>query len=280
LTLILALKWIIEGKEGVVVSSDSKATVGPVSYEVRKVYPIVLEADGKHIPLAVAAGAGEASLVKQGYRICERILTDLAVKDWSKRTPSFEQFEGAVGQVESCFIQRIRELREHGVEPSFNMVLASVDPAGKASIYLFDDRGLAEPVHDNPGFAVIGTGFVTGGNLLLRLLGYAAEGESYAIDIGALSTFIIDIVSEIDPAVGSFIGESWYMRVEGNDLLLGPLKEEAIKDYKIRALRRRELICRTWRLFDVAGEEKVENIIRNLEKKTLKEVEPTRKADL
>jgi hypothetical protein len=46
MTLILALKWIIEGKEGVVVSSDSKATVGPVSYEVRKVYPIVLEAEG------------------------------------------------------------------------------------------------------------------------------------------------------------------------------------------------------------------------------------------
>jgi hypothetical protein len=128
-----------------------------------------LEAEGKYVPLAVAGGAGEASLVKQGYRVCERILTDLAVKEWNQRTPSFEQFEDAVGHVESSFIQRFRELREHGVEPSFNMVLASVDPSGKASIYLFDDRGLAEPVHDNPGFAVIGTGFVTGGNLLLRL---------------------------------------------------------------------------------------------------------------
>ena len=278
MTLILALKWIVDDKEGVVVSSDSKATVGPVSYEVRKVYPIVLEAGGKYVPLAVAGGAGEASLVKQGYRVCERILTDLAVKEWNQRTPSFEQFEDAVGHVESSFIQRFRELREHGVEPSFNMVLASVDQAGKASIYLFDDRGLAEPVHDNPGFAVIGTGFVTGGNLLLRLLGYAAE-ESYAIDIGALSTFIIDVVSEIDPAVGSFVGESWYMRVEGNEVVLGPLKEEAIKDYKRGAQRRRELLRRLWRLLDVAGEEKVENIIRNLEEETLKEEEPTEKAD-
>jgi hypothetical protein len=270
LTLILALKWVVEGKEGVVVSSDSKATVGPVSYEVRKVYPIVLEADGKYVPLAVAGGAGEASLIKQGYRVCERVLRDLAVSDWGKRTPGFEQFEEAVGRIESSFIERFRELREHGLEPSFNMVLASVDPAGKASIYLFDDRGLAEPVHDNPGFAVIGTGFVTGGNLLLRLLGYSVE-ESYTVDVGALSTFIIDAVSEIDPAVGSFVGESWYMRVEGKEVLLGPLKEEAIKDYKTKVQLRKEIIRRLWRLLDVAGEEKVEATVRNLEKETLEE---------
>jgi hypothetical protein len=113
----------------------------------------------------------------------------------------------------------------------------------------------------------------------LRLLGYAAE-ESYAIDIGALSTFIIDVVSEIDPAVGSFVGESWYMRVEGNEVLLGPLKEEAIKDYKLKAQRRRELLRRLWRLLDVAGEKKVENVIRNLEKKTLKEGDPKGKANI
>jgi len=69
-------------------------------------------------------------------------------------------------------------------------------------MYLFDERGLAQPVHDNLGFAVIGTGFFTGGNLLLRLLGYE-PGKSYMLDIGALSTFIIDVVSEIDPAVGA-----------------------------------------------------------------------------
>ncbi|MEM4447251.1 MAG: hypothetical protein QW328_07160 [Nitrososphaerota archaeon] len=118
---------------------------------------------------------------------------------------------GAVKQVELAFISRFRELRDQGLDLSFSMVLASVDQSGKASMYLFDDRGLAQPVHDNPGFAVIGTGFFTGGNLLLRLLGYEPE-ESYLLDIGALSTFIIDVVSEIDPVVGPFVGESYYMR--------------------------------------------------------------------
>ena len=265
MTLVLALKWILEGKEGVVVSSDSKVTVGPVSYETRKVYPILLKVDGDYVPLAIAGGAGDASIIKQSYRICERVLTDLAVREWGKKTPSFDQFEEAVRQIESILISRLRELREQGLEPSFRMILANLDRNGKASIYLFDERGLAESVHDNPGFAVIGTGFFTGGNLLLRLLGYTPE-ESYMLDLGALSTFIIDVVSEIDPAVGSFIGETYYMRVKNGDVLLGPLTEEAIKEYKEKTKQRKELIRRTWRLVDTVGEQKLLQKIEELEK--------------
>ena len=270
MTLILALKWVLEEMEGVVVSSDSKATVGPISYEARKVYPIFLEAGKDLVPLAVAGGAGNASLIKQGYRVREKILRDLAVKEWGKRTPSFDQFEDAVRQIESVFIGRFRELREQGVDLSFNMILASVDQDGKASIYLFDDRGLAEPVHGNPGFAIIGTGFFTGGNILLRLLGYEPD-KSFLMDIGALSTFIIDVVSEIDPAVGPFIGESYYMRVDGGKVLLGPLKEEAIKKYKEMARQRKELLRRIWRIFDAAGEEKILQKIEEMEKELEKE---------
>jgi hypothetical protein len=36
-------------------------------------------------------------------------------------------------------------------------------------------------------------------------------------------------------------------------------------------MRRRELMRRLWRLFDVAGEEKVEQVIRELEKEVLRE---------
>jgi hypothetical protein len=269
MTLILALKWIVDGREGVVVSSDSRVTVGPVSYEVRKVYPMILKSGEDYVPLAIAGGAGDASIIKQCYRVCERVLTDMAVKEWHNHTPSFGQFEDAVGRIESIFIDRFRALRNHGVEPDFSMILASVDYSGKASIYLFDDRGLAEPVHDNPGFAVIGKGFFTGGNLLLRLLGYSPE-ESQAFDLGALSAFIIDVVSEIDPAVGPFVGESYYMRVEDGEILLGPLKEEAVKEYKERVRRRRDLIRRIWRLFDVVEEEAVCAKVEELEKEATK----------
>jgi len=96
---------MVKGKKGVVVFSDSKVTVGPVSYEVRKVYPILLTED---VPLAIAGGAGDAAFIKQGYRICERVLKDLAVREWNKKTPSSDQFEEAVKRIESVFIEGSR----------------------------------------------------------------------------------------------------------------------------------------------------------------------------
>jgi len=268
LTLVLALKWVTKNGEGVVVSSDSRATVGPISYEVRKVYPIVLEED---VPLAVAGGAGDASLVKQGYRICERILKEMAAKEWGRTTPTFEQFEETVEQIEGAIMERMDELRTHGVELDFSMVLASVDVKGRASIYVFNERGLAEPVHDNPGFALLGRGLFTGGALLLNLLGYAAE-ESYALDLGLLSTFVIDVVSGVDPSVGPFVGESWYMRVEKGRVVLGPLKGEALREYKERSRKRRELLRRLWRLLDLVGEERFEELLKNLERSLERDV--------
>jgi len=264
LTLILALKWILGGREGVVVSSDSRVTVGPVSYEERKVYPICLRVDEREVPLAIAGGAGDVPLIKQSYRICERVLKDFAVREWNMGTPSFSQFEEAVRRIEYILIGRFRELREQELKFDFNMVLASVDRGGRASIYLFDNRGLAEPVHDNPGFAVIGSGFFTGGNLLLRLLGYSPE-ESGMLDVGVLSTFIIDVISEIDPSVGPFIGESYYMRVKDENVVLGSLMEEAVEECKEGARRRKELIRRIWRLFDLAGEDAVDAKIDEIE---------------
>ena len=265
-TLIIALKWLVEEGEAVVISSDSRVTAGPVAYETRKIYPIVLRAEGKEVPLAIAGGAGEATVIKQSYRLCEKILTELALKEWKGRTPTFEQFEDAVYQIESTLIKRFRELREQGLKPDFNMILASVSPQGRASIYAFDNNGLAEPVHDNPGFALIGTGFVTGGNILLRLLGYSSE-ESWLLELGLLSAFIIDVVSEVDPAVGPFIGESYLMRIKNGEITLGPLKIEALKEYKQKIPKRKDILRRLWKLLDILGEEEINKIIEELEKR-------------
>ncbi|TDA42066.1 MAG: hypothetical protein DSO07_01270 [Thermoproteota archaeon] len=194
-----------------------------------------------------------------------RNFDQLAIKEWNSKTPSSSQFEEAVKRIESALIDRFKKLRDQGLEIDFNMILVSVDHQGKASMYLFDRRGLAEPVHDNPGFAVIGTGFITGGNLLLRLLGYSPE-ESYGLDLGALSTFIIDVVSEIDPAVGPFIGESYYMGLKEGKVELGVMGEEYIKEFKEKARQRKELIRKIWRLSDSVGEQKVATKIEELEK--------------
>lgn len=266
MTLILALKWLTDRFSGVVVASDSRATVGPgiISYEVTKVYPIVLRVGDDVVPLAIVAGAGDAALVKQGYELCGRVLREMAVREWDSSVPSFEQFRGAVESIESSLISRLGELRKHGIDPGLNLILSSVDREGNVSIYKFGDNGLAEPMHDTPGFAAAGKGFITGAALLLNLLGYKPE-KSYMMDLGALTAFIIDVVSSIDPTVGPFIGESWFMRAENGKVMLGPLKKEALEEYKRKTEMRKEIIRKLWRLLDII--ENGERIIsKNLDK--------------
>ena len=123
-------------------------------------------------------------------------------------------------------------------------------------------------MHDNPGYAVIGSGFITGGLLLLRLLGFSelvASGSTELVDLGMLTAFIIDAVSEVDTSVGPFIGESWLMRLEKKDdkkeVVLGELKPEALREYKDRVEKRKEVLKRVWILCDYIGEDKVLKLI-------------------
>jgi hypothetical protein len=60
------------------------------------------------------------------------------------------------------------------------------------------------------------------------------EVEPFNPFMSKKTAFIIDVVSEVDPSVGPFVGESYYMRVEEGRVALGPLKEEALKEYKDR----------------------------------------------
>jgi len=254
----------MEEGEGVLVSSDSRATFGPIAYEVRKIYPIFFVNNDVEIDLAIAGGAGDSAVVKQGYIISESVLKDYLNKV-GFRNLTFEEFGKAVQDIETKLIHRFSTLRRVGIEPDFEMILASVDSKGKMSMYLFDSRGLAEPLHDNPGFAIIGRGAATGGVLLTRLLGYSAE-KSSELDLGMLSTFVIDIVSEVDPTVGPFIGESMLMRVQNGEVTMGPLKPEALREYKNRVEIRKELIKLVQKLCDDEDikEEKVRKKLEEL----------------
>ncbi len=160
---------------------------------------------------------------------------------------------------------RYRNLRSVGVEPSVSLLLATVSQDGKPLLYVFDDRGLAEPMHDNPGYALLGKGVVTGGLLLLRLLDYRPD-ESWDWDLGLLSAFIIDMVSEVDPSVSPFLGESIYIRYddEKKRAVLGPLKEESYKEYEGKIKRRRDIVKLLWSTLEVVGEDEVEEALNKL----------------
>jgi len=261
MTLVIALKWPTSEGDAVLMVSDTRATTSVgIMYEARKIHAVVT-AEGRN--LGIVGGAGDPALVKWGFEVADEIMKNYAGEDG---LISFDEVRQAVRRMEYVFMHRFHELRNRGIDPSFQLILGSVDLDGKASLYQFDNRGLAEPVHDDPGYAIIGSGMITGGILLLRLLGYRPD-----IDLGMLTAFILDMVSEVDPSVGPFVGESYLMRVERKDnekyIALGPLKPEALREYKEKISKRRELIRELWRLCDEVGEEEIERRFRtNLEK--------------
>jgi 20S proteasome alpha/beta subunit len=251
MTLVIGLKWATEHGEAVLMTSDTKATTSlGIAYEMKKIYPILSDDDKA---IAVAGGAGDAAFIKQGVRLAEKVLLAYAEKQYP--VPQ-DTFEGAASEIESKLVTRLGELRRKGIEPSFQMGLGSVDLDGRASMYVFNSMGLVEAVHDNPGYAIIGSGMITGGMLLLKMIGYESS-----LELGLVSAFIIDSVSEIDTSVGPFAGESYFMRVKVDggqkSIAFGPLTDEAVLEYKKKIGARRELLKKLWKLSDAHGEEAV-----------------------
>ncbi|MHA1595524.1 MAG: hypothetical protein ACTSXX_12430 [Candidatus Baldrarchaeia archaeon] len=263
MTLVIALVW----GHGILVSADSRASSGLIFHEERKITPIYFTLDDEEFDLAVAGGAGDATLVKQGFRTIESTF-----KSWfeevgskEKRNPFADEVETIVSDIESKLIERYRELRMMGIEPNVRLLLATVTQDGKPMLYVFDDRGLAEPMHDNPGYALLGKGVITGGLLLLRLLDYR-PGEAWNWDLGILSAFIIDMVSEVDPTVSPFLGESYLIRYDEKTkkVVLGPLKEEAFKEYKERIRKRKNIFKQLWIAIENLGEDHIERRLEEL----------------
>ena len=257
MTLILAFKLTHGDAEAVLVSSDSKATAAfGIAYEVKKIHPIRFKGNA----VGIVSGAGDSALVKAGFKLADDILMRYAEKEYPV---SHDAFAKASEEVSSGLLTKFNQLRGLNLEPDFRMILCGLDLSGKASIYAYDSRGLSEPVHDNPGYAIIGSGFVTGGVLLLKLLGYTPDVG--LDDLALMNTFMLDNVSDVDTAVGPFVGESYLMRIEHDKgarrIFLGALKNEALVEYKRKASSRRDLIRMVWRASDRLGEEKVRELL-------------------
>ncbi len=274
MTLVLALVW----GRGVLVTADSRASTGPVFHEERKVYPVFHGEGDEQLGLAVLAGSGDAALVKQGFELIDGLFKRWLEEAGEPRNPDAGELRGIVEEAESKLIAKYRRLREAGLDPSCDLLLASVTQEGEPRLYVFDSRGVAEPRHDNPGYAILGSGTVTGGQLLLRLLSPSLpswwRGERVDIpglepgrvewDLGMLSAFLIDLVSEVDPAVSPFLGESYFIRMEGGRVVLGTLTEEAYREYKERMAKRKALFKLLWHVAEEVGEDEVLQALTNL----------------
>ena len=258
MTLVVALKSASAEGEGVVISSDSRVTAefGLMTTE-QKIIPIVLDDN----PLAVAAGAGDTAMVKIAIGQAADILKDKAKEKWNGRAaPTVGDFAQVIEEIQARLLDRFSYLRNMGIDITMNMILACVACEGKAALYVFDNRGLATPAHDSPGYVCIGSGFVTGGNLLLRQL-YTGTLD---VDQGAtLEAYIIDQVSKVDTRVGSFEGESYYFRIQKGKPVLGELKQEAFLEYKRKVAEREKLIRSVWEASYAIGPIELQKIVED-----------------
>jgi len=256
MTLIVAICTVGEEGEGIVICSDSQATVGPVTYRVHKIVPIRQGIE----PLALAAGAGDTALIKKAIDSSKKILTKNSVREWNGKTPSFDQFKETVPEIESSLVKKISFYKDRELTVNFDFLLGSVDSQGKTSLYVFDSRGIAQSVHDDPGFACIGSGFYLGGNLLLQQFSSPNLDLDEACDLAA---YVINQVSRVDAGVGPFEGDSWYFCVRKNKgPFLGELSKKGFRMMKSEYEGRRKLLKYVWKHSDVFGAKGLYKIIQ------------------
>jgi 20S proteasome alpha/beta subunit len=259
MTFILAFVW----GRGVLITADSRSSVEYLIKEERKIYPITFYYKNEEFDLAVITGSGDAPLLKQTFEEIKKIFEKWFSK--KHKNPNEEELIEIVKNIESYLVKKFNYLRETGITPELTLLLASVTRDGKPKLYKFDSRGLAEPLHENPGFALIGSGMVTGGLLLLKLLNYSMSFEG---DRGLLSSFMIDVISEVDATVSPFLGDSVYIRWDEKKkkVVAGALKEEAIKEYKQKIKWRRKLIEVIWLIAERLGEKRLTEILYRISK--------------
>jgi 20S proteasome alpha/beta subunit len=266
MTLIVAFKCLgSNDSEGIVISSDSRLTEssGLIS-SVHKIEAIWLPR-APECDIALLAGAGDVSIIRHGISFLGDTLREHAKSVWkNKPAPTLKAFDSLMQKAEIEIIKKYGMFRNLGLDIAANIVVATVARDGKAGLYLIDSRGLMTAMHDNPGYVCIGSGFVTGGNLLLNQL----YNPNLDATTGAtLSAFIINQVSKVDPAVGSFEGENWYFRMEGDRPVFGKLKQDAFKRYKADVEGREQLFRTVWEFCDTIGSEKALKVIQNALKK-------------
>lgn len=252
MTLILAFIW---GK-GIVVVGDTRASMGDLFTEERKIYPISTD----DLNLAAVAGSGDASLVHQGFELIEGAFLGFLSEMGEVRNPAAEEIGQIAKLIEERLMLRYSKLRSFGIKPEVELILATVSREGTPLLYHFDSVGLADPVHLGSKYVILGHGRVTGAQLLLELLGYKPEIAEY-YDMSVFPAFIIDLISRVDPTVSPFLDpeSSIYIRYseEEKRVAMGPLKVEEFGKIKSTIKDKLEIIRKAWQLAEFRGDKYV-----------------------
>lgn len=250
MTLIIAFKGKAPadvGGETVIIGSDSRETYGYLTiHPTKKIIPIIVRSGESDIQLCVVAGSGDSAVLKNVIEIIRKILEDKTINEWSGRRPTYDQIVNAMVLIEQAVINKLAYYRDSGLSIDVSIVLGGVDPNGKAFLWELDGRGVAHKIDDFPSYTCIGSGFPLGGNLLLQqfldpaLIMDLARGSLFV-------AYVIDQVSQVDPAVGPFDGEIAVLNKNG----IFFLNKNQLPDIKQEIRVRQQVLRKLFMTFDL-----------------------------
>jgi hypothetical protein len=255
---------IIWGR-GILVTVDGRS-MDPGFPEPRNLRVIIYHGDGKDKPLAIVSGYGDDSILSSLFQIAEDVMIEWfdTVGSRSWRNPGDMEIRRIVSQIEERILERYRDLKSLGVTPDTQVSMALLTQDGSPKLYHFNEKGLASPRHDAPGYVLLGPlSSVSIAEAFLRAVGYSPH-ESAGLNVGLLSAFLVSLASEVDSEVFPYIGDSIYMRYdpEETDVVIGSIKDQVYIKMRERIERRRESLKLLWRAMDILGDEKEERVIR------------------
>lgn len=202
MTFVVALKGRLEKIDGVVITSDTQ-----VSSNVKSPMKKVFRAET--FPFIVG-GAGSASL----SRYVRRGLFQL-FKEYHERMQgdlSCEYFDEFVYSNAKPYLSEIVLNHQDIIENGHLQLIMSFSDKTHVRLFEVQDDGIPMRMDDDPGYCCIGSGFVTGGNLLLKQF-YSSDQN--LVQLTQLASFLIYQVADVDPYVGGAIqSQFWWENAE------------------------------------------------------------------
>jgi 20S proteasome alpha/beta subunit len=222
LTFVVALKGRVEKIDGVVITSDTQ-----VSSNVKSPMKKVFRAE--NFPFIVG-GAGSVSLSRYVTHGLFRLF-----KEYHKRMQgdlSCEYFDEFVYLNAEPYLREVVLNHHDVIENGHLQLILSFSDKTHVRLFKVHDDGIPTRMDHDPGYCCIGSGFVTGGNLLLKQF-YSSDQN--LVQLTHLASFLIYQVADVDPYVGGAIqtmlnfGGKTMNPVENLDLQDAKLRSETIR---------------------------------------------------
>jgi len=230
LTLVVALKGRItkdSNEEGVVIASDTQAS-SYIKSPMRKVFQL------ESLPILIGS-SGSVSLSRHIIHGLDRISQDFHRK--MKGSISCEDFDDFVNSEVELYLREVVMFHPDVIEQSGLSLILSFSDAAHVRLYEVQSDGIPMRMDHDPGYCCIGSGFATGGNLLIKQF---YTPDSSLVQLMKLASYMIFQVSDVDP----FVGGSIQMKLNFGGKAMNPKENLLLEDVQLRS----ETIRRVWDL--------------------------------